>query len=80
MKDFEIVFEILFALTSIFNIYKDPSPVESQKALVVVERMRSQIDELLSQWPEHPVLMQVIIHRGYSTEDILGSCILFTPC
>lgn len=69
-EGFQKCFEISFAHTSVFNIYKDPSPGESQKALVVVERMRSQVEELLSQWPEHPVLMQVLIHIRS-----LGSCI-----
>ena len=59
----EIVSIIGFYITSVFNIYKDSSPMESQKALFVVERMRTRVEELLSQWPEHPVLMQVSQRR-----------------
>ena len=41
-----------------YNIYKDPAPVENIQARDVIYSLQSRLQELLSEWPEHPTLLQ----------------------
>ncbi|XP_024535665.1 midasin [Selaginella moellendorffii] len=43
-----------------FNIYKDAFPSELSKMLGPIENLARRIHILLEEWPEHPVLLQVM--------------------
>lgn len=54
---FRSVFHFIFRPT---NIYNEPAVYEVQRALPVITELRTRIEELLLEWPDHPGLKQVL--------------------
>ena len=42
-----------------FNIHRDSLPLEAQKVLPILTEIQNRVQELLNEWPDHPVLQQV---------------------
>ena len=54
---FRSVFHFIFRPA---NIYNEPAVYEVQRALPVITELRTRIEELLLEWPDHPGLKQVL--------------------
>ena len=54
---FILVFHVIFRPT---NLYNEPAVYEVQRALPVITELRTRIEELLLEWPDHPGLKQVL--------------------
>ena len=54
---FRSVFNVLFRPA---NIYKESAVYEVKRSLPVITELRTRIEELLLEWPDHPGLKQVL--------------------
>ena len=48
--------------TSNYNIYTDPNVTEVTKCYPILDALIQSVNALLEQWPDHPILNQVISH------------------
>ena len=45
-----------------FNVYKHPAPYEAASSIPVLNSLKERTLELLKEWPDHPVLNQVLTY------------------